>query len=400
MTTLNRTSEAGSDVEGVSNLDQGSDALITAEEAEKLRSIRSGAADVLSVYLPVPPDPAELPGLPASAGDLIDKAVTASDRAGAAGSLSETDRDGVQRLVADHGGEWLGRTVAIFACGQLGLLEAMPLPGLVPGRAVLDVRPHTRPLLAVLQRSPSYLVAIVDRRHSWLLSVTGNRVETIARQEEPAVRSRGLGGWYGLEAQRLQRRMVQLADHHYRSMAAMLEDRQLAGESRPVVVGGQEDCVRRLIHALPPLAAAAVAGSFTADARTLTRARARELADPVIGRWVAEREHRLADEMLGAAPGGRAVIGLAECLAAVNAGAADLLIIPGEGLVPGFACGRCGALTVTDKECPDWGTAARPVPDLLEEMAAQVLDDGGQVIAVRALQTVAARLRSPLSQGR
>jgi hypothetical protein len=382
---------------GVIDLDHGIDMAITPAEAEKLRSIRSGVANVLSVYLPVPSDPAELPGLPALTGDLIDAAVTASDQAGAAGFLSETDRDDVHRQVEDHGEEWLGQTAAIFACGQLGLLEAMPLPGQVPGRAVLDVRPHIRPLLAVLQRCPSYLVAIVDRRHSWLLSVTGSRVETIARTEEPTMRSRGLGGWYGLEAQRLQRRMVQLADHHYRSLAAMLEDRQVAGESRPVVVGGHEDCVRRLIHTLPPAAAAAVAGSFTADARTLTRARARELADPVIGRWTAEREHRLADELLGAV-GGRAVLGLAECLAAVNAGAAELLLVPDEGLVPGFACGRCGALTVTGSDCPDWGTAARPVADLLEEMAAQVLDDGGQVLAVRALPTVAARLRSPRGQ--
>src|SRR5215469_15169766 len=192
MTTINRTSEAGSDVVGVGHPDDGIDEVITAEEAEKLRRIRSGVANVLSVYLPIPPDPAELPGLSAVAGALIDAAVATSDRGGAVGWLSETDRDDVQRLVADHCRKWLGQTAAIFACGQLGLLEAMTLPGRVPGRAVLDVRPHTRPLLAVLQRCPSYLVAIVDGRHSWLLSVTGNRVETIARQEEPAVRSRGL----------------------------------------------------------------------------------------------------------------------------------------------------------------------------------------------------------------
>ena len=81
----------------------------------------------------------------------------------------------------------------------------------------------------------------------------------------------------------------------------------------------------------------------------------RELADPVIWRWGAEREDRFADETLGAAPAGRAVIGLAACLAAANSGAAELL----------------------------------------EEMAAQILDPGGQVIAVRALPTVVARLCHP-----
>lgn len=73
-----------------------------------------------------------------------------------------------------------------------------------------------------------------------------------------------------------------------------------------------------------------------------------------------------------------------------------MLLIPEEGLVPGFVCGRCGALSVTGSECPDWGAAAQPVADLLEEMADQVLDDGGQVIVVRALPTVAARLRYAL----
>ncbi len=181
-----------------------------------------------------------------------------------------------------------------------------------------------------------------------------------------------------------------------RTLAAILEDRRLAGDARPVVVAGHEDGIQRLIHVLPP-AAQSVAGSFTADARTLTRARARELADPVIGRWIARREQQLAAEILDAVPTGRAASGLAACLAAVNVGAADLLLIPDEGLVPGFACGRCRALTITGSDCPDWGTAARPVPHLLEEMAAQVLDDGGQVITVREPLSVAARLRYPIT---
>lgn len=371
--------------------------MITAAEVEKLRSVRGSVASVLSVYLPVPLDPAAVRGLPALAGELIDAAVTAGDRTGGGVSLSSADRDDVPRLAEVRGREWLGDTAAIFACGQLGLLEAVRLPGQLSGRAVLGVRPHIRPLLAVLQRSPGYLVAIVDRRHSWLFSVTGDRVETIASQEEPTSRSRSLSGWHGLQAHRAQHQIIPLAERHYRGLAAILEDRELAGDSRPLVVGGHEEGVRQLIHVLPPLVAEAFAGSFTADARTLTRARARELADPVIGRWTAQREQKLAAQIVDAAPAGQSASGLAACLAAVNAGAADLLLIPDEGLVPGFVCGRCGALTITGSDCPDWGAAAQPVPDLLEEMTARVLDDGGQVIAVRLPSAVGARLRYPMT---
>jgi hypothetical protein len=373
--------------------------MITAADVEKLRGVRSRAANVLSVYLPVPLDPAALHSLPTLAGKLIDAAVTASGRLGTAGRLCGTDRDDVQRLVDARGREWLGHTAAIFACGQLGLLEAVLLPGQLPGRAVLEACPHIRPLLAVLQRSPDYLIAIVDRRHSWLLSVAGDQVETIARHEEPTARSLGFGGWSGPQAHRAQRRSAELGDRHYRNLAAMLEDRQVAGDSRPLVVAGDADCVMQFVHLLPQSVAGVVAGSLTADARTLTRAEARELADPVISRWIDQRVQQLAAEMLAIAPAGRAASGLTACLTAVSSGAADLLLIPDEGLVPGFACERCGALTMTGSDCPDWGTAARPVADLLEEMAAQVLDDGGQVIAVRAPLTVAARLRYPIATG-
>ena len=52
------------------------------------------------------------------------------------------------------------------------------------------------------------------------------------------------------------------------------------------------------------------AGSFAADARTLTAARARELAAPLVARWAAQRAARLAQDVLATPPGGLAASGL------------------------------------------------------------------------------------------
>ena len=50
-------------------------------------------------------------------------------------------------------------------------------------------------------------------------------------------------------------------------------------------------------------------------------------------------------------------------------------------------------------ECPGCGTAARTVPDLLEEMVQRTLDDDGPVTMIRdAPFGVAARLRFPLTE--
>ena len=215
--------------------------MINLPEIEKLGRVHAVEPIVLSVYLNVPRSPAELPGLP----DRVDELVAAAVRAaGRSGRLREEDRRWAREEAVLAWRDWPGHPLAIFACAEVGLLEAVGLPvappGTVPDRAVLGIRPHIRPLLAALQPAPR-------------------------------------------------------------------------------------------------LAAGILAGSAA---------------------------------------------GLPACLAAVNAGAAETLVVPYDGLVPGYECGRCGALGLAADCCPDWGTAALPVPDLIEEMVSRTLEDGGQVLVV------------------
>ena len=112
------------------------------------------------------------------------------------------------------------------------------------------------------------------------------------------------------------------------------------------------------------------------------------------------RAGRVAAEILAMPPGGLSAVGLPSCLAAVSAGAVQTLVVPGDGLVPGYECGRCGTLSlVADNCCPDWGTAALPVPDVIEEMVVRILEDGGEVwVICEGSSPVAARLSCPVPQ--
>jgi hypothetical protein len=372
--------------------------MISRADVEKLRSMRAPGPVMLSLYLPVPLDPAGVRSLAAEAGDLM-TGVGARDVDGAStAGISEANRQAVLDALAAHGRDWLGHTVAFFACEEVGLFEVLPLPCLLPGRAVLATQAHVRPLLEALQRCPDYRVAIADGRHSRIMSVSGNRVETVASQSEEGPRSRGFGGWYGLESYRVQQRVIQLRRRHYRDTAAILARTADLKLQVPLVIGGHHDSIAGLLRALPPVERADFAGSFVADPDTLTPAKVRELASLVIEGWVARRERELAGEILGEAPGRLAAIELPACLAAVNEGAVAHLLVAQEGMIPGFACGRCGALRTGRDECPDWETAARAVPDLLEEMVQRTLDDGGQVTVIRdAPFSIAAKLRFPVT---
>ena len=163
---------------------------------------------------------------------------------------------------------------------------------------------------------------------------------------------------------------------------------------QPVVIGGHADGIKHLLAELPSEVRDNYAGCFAADPHALTPARADELAAPVLAHWVDQRERQQVQEITCATSGVRSAIGLQACLAAVNADAVDLLLIPDAEIVPGYHCERCDALSITGNECCDWGTAARPVPDLLEEMALRTMHEGGDVVSARVLSVAAAaRLR-------
>jgi hypothetical protein len=352
---------------------------------------------VLSLYLSVPFDLAELRGLP-RVGEFLAEA--AGD-----GRLADADRTMVRETIEVHGREWLGHTVAIFTCADLGLREVMPLSTRVPGyevpeRAVLAFRPHIMPLVAALQWYPAYRVAVIDRRHAWVFSIAeasvGGGNETAA-PDATEVASTGFGGWYGLDTYGVQHRVMELAHHHYRDTAAMLEEMIRDRGPQPLVIGGHEDGIPALLGCLSPAARESYAGSFAADPHVLTPARTRELAAPVVARWSEQVARRTGAE-IGQLPRDRlGTVGVPGCLAAVNALTVDQLVAPVDELVPGYACGTCGQLGMMTPQCERCRHTAARIPDLVDEMACRVLEDGGHVLATRGEASgLAARLRFPV----
>jgi peptide chain release factor subunit 1 len=372
--------------------------MISHADVEKLLGIQAAERSVLSIYLQVPVDAPALRGLPARVGELLALANGGGDGPGAARARDE-DRRMVRRLLEVHARDWLGHTVAMFACAQLGLSQAFPLPCRLPERAVLAARPHVRPLLVALQRCPAYRVAVVDRRHAWIFAVAGDRVSVVAQPAAAGVRSSGFGGWYGLESYRVHQRIIELTRHHYQDTAAILGQAMRSGGKEPLVVGGHEEAIPQFLAVLPAEVADHFAGSFVVDPHTMTPTRVRDLSGAVIRDWADRREQRLLAKLQHDPPDGLTVIGLRGCLAAVGQHAVGLLVVPVGGLIPGFACTGCGALASTPGGCPDSPAAAHPVPDLIEEMVINTLGDGGEVAAVPDPPgEIAARTRFPLAQ--
>jgi hypothetical protein len=374
--------------------------VITYADVEKLLATRSEDPPVLSLYLEVPLDLPALRGLSAGASELLNSAAggpCGPDGPDAERALAEA-RQAVRGLVEDSARDWLGHCVAIFICGPVGLAEAIPLPAGLGELAVFGPRPHVRPLLVALHRQPAYRVAVVNRRHAWLFAVAGDRIDTVTEPAAAGLRSPRYGGWYGLESYRVNERIAELAHRHFRDIADILAQAIRPGQER-LVVGGHAETIPQFLAILPPDLRDRFAGSFVADTSGLTPAQVRALASPIIRNWVEKSEQQLVTRIRQEPPGGLAATGLAACLTAVRQHAVDILAMPGKGLVPGFACRRCGAVGATAAGCAHPGSAAFAVPDLIQEIAVSTLHDGGQVQAVPDPPGgIAACLRFPLSR--
>jgi peptide subunit release factor 1 (eRF1) len=381
--------------------------MVSYADVEKLLTARSDGAPVLSLYLEVPLEERALRELPAKAGDLIAAAPGAPTGAAAERVLAWARRE-AGRVLDAGARQWLGHGVGIFVGDQANLAEARQLPSGLGELAVFAGRPYVRPLLLAAQRHPVYWVVVVDRRHAWLFSVSPDQIELVAQPTAPGVPSPGYGGWYGLESYRVNERVTALAHQHFEDTAEMLAAVTRRTPGDVFVVGGHAATIPRFLDTLAQEMRDRFAGSFLVDTATMTPAKVRALADPVIATWAAKTEEDLAGRIRQEPPGGLAAIGMPECLAAVRRHAVRSLAVPVQTLVPGFACRACGALGTTRAElnapesgCTHGGGDAVAVPDLVEEMAVMTIHGGGRVMAVADPPGgVAAFLRFPLAARR
>jgi len=372
--------------------------MLTSAEVRRLLRTRSAGPSVLSVYLQVPIGSPGLRGLPARVDELIASARSSPAESREVARDQDEARHIAHRLLEAHAREWLGHTVALFACAEPILAETFVLGGVFEERAVFAARPHVRPLLVAMQRFPRYCVVIVDGPHAWALRVTGDRLER-ATPSAAGARGAGFGGWYGIESRRAGDHVARLTGHGFRDTAAVLASTMQWRGALPLVVAGHPQGVSQFLAELTDDVRDQVVGSVVVDPRTVTPAAVRGQADQIVARSVSMRERRSVMELVKQRQRGLAAIGLPACLDAVNQHAAKLLVVPERGMIPGFACQRCGLLSSAADDCQDWGAASVAVPDLIEEMVLAAIRDGAEVeatsdppggIAARLLSTVAA----------
>jgi len=135
--------------------------------------------------------------------------------------------------------------VVLFACGPLGLREALPVRAAVEDTFVVNDAPYLRRLAEIVRETPSALVVFVDGESARLIQVGTDGVGAEVTLESDVPNRHRQGGWRLLAQTRFQRHIEEHRGRHFDAVAATLADVAdehgvdhivLAGEARTLAV--------------------------------------------------------------------------------------------------------------------------------------------------------------------
>ena len=218
------------------------------------------------------------------------------------------------------------KAVAIFACSEAGLFEAIPLEiRQAQNLVVVSDRPHLYPLALVDDQYPRYAAVLADTRHTRIFVFsTGQREQTIDVVGQKTKRVKA-GGW---SQARYQRHVENFHQQHAKEVVELLDRVVRDDNIAQVILAGDETALPLLKDELPKHLAEKVIDTMRLDAHapdhevfamTLERLRRKD----------AETDREVVQQLLDEyRAGGLATVGTDNTMAAFEKGQVDTLVLP------------------------------------------------------------------------
>lgn len=350
--------------------------MFSRRDLQELAELKSTHGPILSLYLNVDPTQHAREEYKLALRGLLRDA-------GTMGAAPE-DIAAVERFF-DFEYDWSGRGVAAFSCAADNFWRTYSLA--VPLRHHVFVwdKPYVKPLAQMWDAYGRFVAAIVDRQGAKLLLYQMGELavkDGIMGDKVRRVKAGGGSTETGLrgEGAAANKHEDEVAARNLKEAAAMTLAFCEAHRPRNLLLGGKAEVLKQFQARLPRVWADRVIGTFAAD-MGMGENEIRDKALKVLQKVEEEREVALADAVITAAAKGRGgVLTLDDTLSAAHDGRVQALVVDQDYHAEGFQCQGCGYVTGQNMQaCPFCGGAMAPIPDAIETIIAQVLEQGGRV---------------------
>jgi peptide chain release factor subunit 1 len=377
----------------------GPEPMITAETVNDIVRFQANGLPVVSLYCRVDPG-ASRREVRARVDSLLDQIRPLANDRDLDHRNRVSARTDIERIKDALDSErWPPGTIAIFSCSGRGLYEEIPLPRRMREQVMVDKTPLARPMLAVLGEYPRACVLVVNREAAPVWEMYQDEMREVQTVTDP-LRKAGNAAESRPE-DRIQNRVDEQTKRHFRRAASVIDQLLRSDGYDILVVGGHEYELGEFFRLLPDELRGRVAGTFSADPSATPVAEIRGSAEGVMRRYQHEQDQRLVGHVLElAAAGGLAAVGTEDCLWSGSLSAIDTLLVRDGATLVGVVCDESRWLAASGDICPVCGKPTRYAPDVLDELAAAVIETGGSARQIAAdlmpdQYPTAAQLRFP-----
>jgi hypothetical protein len=375
--------------------------MLTAETVDRIVRFNGRGLPVSSVYARIDADPSLREDLHARVTNLLDEVnpLAKNDTVEHEARLSiRADIDRIKVSLAQE--RWKPGAIAIFSCSGRDMYEEVPLPRGVRDDVAVDAAPHVRPMLTVLDEYHRTCVAVVDKASARVWEIYQDELREVGKVRGRALRKPNYSA--GRVEERVRNKADELAKRHYRNVVQLLDRLFRAEDFDVLIIGGHEYEVPAFLEFLPRDMRSVLAGTFTVDPAEPVLAEIRANADAILRSFEQAEEQQFVTDVFEKLASGRlAVAGLDRCLWAGSIAAVDTLLALDGAVVPGVVCDESGWLARAGDSCPLCGNPTRPTSDVIDELAQEVIAEGGSIKHITdddrlAESLTAASIRFPL----
>jgi peptide chain release factor subunit 1 len=356
---------------------------ITRSRLRRLADVHPQRGRVLSVFLNL--DPSEF-ATPAARSTAVTSVMTkAAHRVDEADGLDHDERVALrqdvervrERLTSYDIAENGTRAVAVYACGEVDLLEVVRLPRPVDFEVVLDRSPYLEPLVADADEE-QWAVLLANRRSARLFLGDGGGLEETDRIEDDVHSQHDQGGW---SQARYQRGVEKEKDDHLVHAADVAFSRYKNPGFDRLLLGAPDELVNDVKQKLHPYLRERISGKLQLDVENSSLDDVRRAAQTAIEESRRRSEREALDRLVeGVGRGERGAAGLAAVLGALNEARVEILLIADGFRSPGGRDPETGMLHPGDQG-PD-GRELEHCENIVELAVEKAIEQSAKVIKV------------------
>ncbi len=358
------------------------------ERLQRLAGVNAGKHRVVTCYLKLEPRDRSRGKYLIKLKNRVREVVQALPRLGldrAAQEQVEKDLERIQTYLRSPSNLPSTQGIALFACGPVGLFEAIPLPFVYRSRIAVDTSPLVRELASVEDEFGRVLTVVLDRTAARFFEVTAYQAVELPSLRADSTRGKrfrgdtdGPPGW---GEHTYNNRIREEKQRHHEAIARELFAIDRRHPAHGIVLAGTGTEAAAVEPFLHNYLVERVIGTAKLNPKDASPALVHQATLAVREAWERDSERALVHEMQEALGSGWSVNGMTPTLRALSRGQVRALLVHADAGAPGFRCADTGRLTIAERDCRGEGEPL-PVLDVVDDAIEEALRQGVDVNVV------------------